>query len=274
MEGRLDDTGVSLVASIIDDRGYNQGFRLVESTRIRMRRRAAYINSLLDTTSPKDILEIGCGTGEVSFWLAESSNHRVLGTDLCAPFIEAARAQYARSNLNFEVVDFTNPTHVKGRRFDYIVGNGILHHLYPSLRFCLETMHEMLNENGKIIFLEPNIYNPYCAVIFNVARKWANLEPDEMAFSRRFISKLLHQIGYKDVEVAYRDFLVPGVPACLVQPIIAVGDIVERVWPVNRLSQSIFISATKGELLNVSTQVSPSTGLATASAPCRSSVSG
>src|SRR5687768_10806774 len=169
------------MASIKDDRGFNQGFELTKSTEIRMRRRASYMISQMKIQPDKTVLEIGCGTGEVSFWIASQTGMKVLGTDLCVPFIEQAQQRLVLPNLQFEVLDFNKPEQVKQRKFDYIVGNGILHHLYFHLDSALETLHKLLKPEGEIIFLEPNIYNPYCAVIFNYARKWANLEPDEMA---------------------------------------------------------------------------------------------
>ena len=84
----------------------------------------------------------------------------------------------------------------------------------------------MLEENGKIIFIEPNIFNPYCTFIFKYARKWANLEPDEMAFSRRFIIRKLKKFEFKNIRVVYKDFVVPGVPDILIQPLIVLGDII------------------------------------------------
>ncbi len=233
------------MTSIIDDRGYNQGFELVPSTVIRMQRRADYILSLMNTDLKGDLLEIGCGTGEISYWISQNCKLNVLGTDLCEPFIKQAQQQLIQPNLKFEVLDFTNPDQVKSRKFDYIVGNGILHHLYPHLKQSLSTMLDLLKPGGKIIFMEPNIYNPYCAFIFNFARAWARLEPDEMAFSRRFITKLLKESGYVDINVEYRDFLVPGVPEFMINPLIAIGDIVEKIFPLNRLSQSLYICASK-----------------------------
>jgi len=201
--------------------------------------------SEMDLSKSGDVLEIGCGTGEISSFLAEGSRYRVLGTDICAPFIAEAGNKYKRDNLSFEVVDFNDPSQDRERKFDYVVGNGILHHLYPNLPQALRTIRELLKPGGKMIFMEPNIYNPYCAVIFNLTRKLANLEPDEMAFSRRYISKKLCEAGYSDLTVRYRDFLVPGIPSSFIKPSIIIGDYLEKLPPFNRLSQSLFIVGTR-----------------------------
>lgn len=231
--------------SIQDDRGFNQGFKLVKSTEIRMRRRADWMIAEMIPDGKKNILEIGCGTGEVSFWIAEKTGMNVLGTDLCVPFIEEAKKNLLLPNLQFEVLDFNKPDDVKNRKFDYIIGNGILHHLFFHLDEALVTLRNLLNENGKIIFMEPNIYNPYCAIIFNYARNWANLEPDEMAFSKSFITKKLEKNKYKNIRVAYKDFLLPGIPDFMISPSIILGNVFEKVPLVKNISQSVFITARK-----------------------------
>jgi len=233
------------MASIVDDRGYNQGFKLVESTVVRMKRRAALFLSEMNSEQPSDVLEIGCGTGEISNWLAEGSPHRVVGTDICAPFIETAKSRYVRDNLAFKVLDFSNPSDISDGSYDYICGNGILHHLYPNLPSVLKTIRNLLKPGGKMIFMEPNIYNPYCAVIFNFTRELAKLEPDEMAFSRRYITRILRECGYSDIRVEYRDFLVPGIPAALIKPSILIGSVLERTPVLRCLSQSLYLVATK-----------------------------
>jgi len=235
------------MASIIDDRGYNQGFELVKSTEIRMRRRANLLLSEMDNLQNKSIMEIGCGTGEIAFWMAEKVPAKVLSTDLCVPFIEEAAKKYKLPNLRYDVLDFNKADQFKGETFDYIVGNGILHHLYYHLDECFTNMRKLLKDNGKLIFMEPNIFNPYIYLIFSypVLRKKANLEPDEMAFSKSFVTKKLESLGYKDVKVEYKDFLLPGIPDFLIQPSIVVGNVLEKLPLVNKVSQSIFITATK-----------------------------
>ena len=231
------------MASIRDDRGFSQGFELVSSTEVRMRRRADWMIEKMDLKGKKHILELGCGTGEVSYWIAQQTGMNVLGTDLCAPFIKDAGGKFVLPNLKFEVLDFNNPEQMHGRTFDYILGNGILHHLYHHLDDALLTIRKLLQQNGRMIFLEPNIYNPYCAFVFNFARDWAHLEPDEMAFSKSFISGKLLKAGFSHVDVTYRDFLLPGIPEFLVQPSITAGNVLEKTPGFKWLSQSLFIVA-------------------------------
>lgn len=235
------------MASIKDDRGFNQGFKLVKSTEVRMRRRAELLLSETEAPEGKSILEIGCGTGEVSFWMAEQTPAKVVGTDLCVPFIEEAKTKFQLPNLRYDVLDFNKAIEFKGEKFDYIVGNGILHHLYHHLDDALLNMMQLLNEGGKIVFLEPNYHNPYVYLIFTNPhlRKLANLEPDEMAFSRSFINKKLHKAGYTNIRVDYKDFLLPGIPDMLIKPSITAGNILEKVPLAKNMSQSIFIRAEK-----------------------------
>jgi SAM-dependent methyltransferase len=232
--------------NIKDDRGYNQGYALTKSTTVRMGRRADLLLSEMRVTPDTRILEIGCGTGEVSYWMASRSLAHVVGTDLCVPFIEEAKNKYVLPNLRYEVMDFNNPESFNGQ-FDYIVGNGILHHLYHHLDEALASMKRLLKDEGKIIFLEPNLHNPYVYFIFSYPwlRAKANLEPDEMAFSKRFIQKKLAQAGFTDGVVDYKDFLLPGIPAFFIGPSIWVGAILEKLPLTKQVAQSLFIRACK-----------------------------
>ena len=170
----------------------------------------------------------------------------MLGTDICVPFIEEANQRFQLPNLQYAVLDFNQASQFEGETFDCIVGNGILHHLYYHLDAALTNMHRLLKPGGKIVFLEPNLYNPYVFSIFRTPylRKLANLEPEEMAFSKPHVTKLLETAGYQDIVVEFKDFLLPGIPDVLISPSIAVGAVLERIPLVRMTSQSIFITAT------------------------------
>jgi ubiquinone/menaquinone biosynthesis C-methylase UbiE len=191
------------------------------------------------------ILEIGCGRGEMARYLAAQTGMQVLGIDRSERFMEQAAAGTENPNVRFEVLDFTQPEQILDRRFDYVVGNGILHHLYFDLGESLQAIRRLLVENGRVMFLEPNLHNPYVFLIFKQSRlrKFARLEPDEMAFSRHFAIERFGEAGFVDVGVEYRDFLLPGIAPWLIRPSVSVGRIAEATPGVKHLAQSLFISA-------------------------------
>jgi 2-polyprenyl-3-methyl-5-hydroxy-6-metoxy-1,4-benzoquinol methylase len=240
------------MASIQDDRGYNQGFKPSKAMDIRMDRRCDYMIRQMDLSKKNtSILEIGCGTGEISYFLSQKTDTDVLGTDICLPFIKECKKRYSSPNLKYEVLDFTSAKSIKkvvgNKKFDYIVGNGIIHHMFYKLDKALVDINKLLATDGKMIFLEPNILNPYCFLIFKSSyfRKFAKLEPDEMAFSKQLIIKKLETARYKNIKIEHRDFLLPVTPSFLIKSAIAIGSVVEKIPLLNKLSQSIYISASK-----------------------------
>ncbi len=236
-----------------DERGFNQIFENTLAAQIRRQRRCDYMIGQMDHPKLNDqtnILEIGCGTGEAITYIASKTNATCLGIDLSNHFISIANQNNKRENLHFAVADFNNPVSFTGAmqygRFDYVVGNGILHHLYYNLDNSLVNLHKLLKPGGKIIFIEPNIYNPYVALIFKVPyfRKKAFLEPDEMAFSPGFIKDKLKRANFSNYKTEIKDFLLPNVPGILIKPVIKLGSLLEKTLLTN-IAQSVFITAVK-----------------------------
>lgn len=239
-----------IISNIKDDRGYNQVYKPSKALKIRTARRFEYIRNEITKNKEVEILEIGCGTGELSYMLARKTGATVFGTDICLPFLEKAKENYAIKNLRFDFLDFNDfekNDYYKNKKFDYIVGNGILHHLYYELDKTLESLNHLLKNGGKIIFLEPNLLNPYCYSIFNfkLLRRLAKLEPAEMAFTKKFIFAKLEKHGFNDITVKYKDFLLPNTPSFLIKPVILMGSLFERIFLLRNLSQSIYIVAKK-----------------------------
>jgi SAM-dependent methyltransferase len=230
--------------SVRDEGGYNQGWTGGLSTRIREERRCELLMTKMSPDPAGRVLEIGCGRGEIARHLAAKSGMQVLGVDRSERFIEEANAKAVDPNVHFEVLDFTEPSEIRGGQFDYVVGNGILHHLYHDLPSSLQAMRRLLVDDGSIVFLEPNLHNPYVYLIFTKPglRRRAKLEPDEMAFTRRFAIERLREAGFRNIEVDYRDFLIPGVPDWAIRPLIAFGHIAEGAPGLKHLAQSLFIS--------------------------------
>jgi len=235
--------------NIIDERGYNQIFKPTTATAIRLRRRAeAIVQAMaLPGTAAEQAelhtLELGSGMGDLSHELALLTGGKVTGVDLSPKFIAHAKSKFQHPKLNFIVANLAESSPVNDEdRYDYIVGNGILHHLYHHLDTFLPVLDRWLKPNGRLIFWEPNLWNPYVYLIFSVPflRRAANLEPDEMAFTPNFIRQKLAAAGFHETRVVTRDFLLPNTPDILIQPVIKIGNWLDRIPVVNRLAQSVF----------------------------------
>jgi 2-polyprenyl-3-methyl-5-hydroxy-6-metoxy-1,4-benzoquinol methylase len=241
------------MSDIKDERGFNQIFENTLAAKIRKERRCDYMINKMDIknlTAQSNVLEIGCGTGDALKYIADNTGANCLGIDLSQKFIDISNNNYKGENLSFEVADFNDAASFNGQmeygKFDYVIGNGILHHLYYNLDNSLVNLHKLLKPGGKIIFIEPNIYNPYVALIFKVPylRVKTFLEPDEMAFSAPFIKKKLKVAKFSSSSTEIKDFLLPNIPEKLIQTVIKVGAVLEKT-PFTYVAQSIFITAVK-----------------------------
>ena len=156
------------MSSIVDERGFNQGYQLSIAQKARLQRRARAIVSEMRLPAERGrkldvhILELGCGTGELAFELAKIAGACVTGVDRSQKFIDYASANYRHPNLRFLVANFSDSSPGAAQeKYDYIVGNGILHHLYYRLDNFLPTLARWLVPGGRLIFWEPNLKNPY-----------------------------------------------------------------------------------------------------------------
>ena len=235
------------MASLVDERGFNQGFKLTHAQAVRLHRRAGQIAAAMAGAAGNGrVLELGCGTGELAAELAQITGLRVTGVDLSPKFIAQAREAHRHPQLDFLVADLTREIPLSpDNRYDFIVGNGILHHLYYKLDAVLPRLAIWLRPGGRLIFWEPNLYNPYIFAIFkgSALRRWARLEPDEMAFSSGFIRRKLAGAGYSNISAIPRDYLLPNTPRRLVRLVAFLGDWLEKVPLVRTTAQSLFIVA-------------------------------
>lgn len=228
-----------------DERGFNQVFGPVGSTPLRMRRRSDWFVNQIERLEARRVLEIGSGTGETAAYLAANSTAEVVAIDISPAFVAEARRRHVAPNLRFERFDLLGDEPPPFGQFDMVCGNGILHHLVVRLPQVLKSLHALTRSGGGLAFIEPNFLNPYCAFIFGTktGRRWARLEPDEMAFTPKELYAALPAAGWQGVSVNTRDFLVPGLPTGLSKPIIALEPALEATRLTRWLAQSHFITA-------------------------------
>jgi SAM-dependent methyltransferase len=97
-----------------------------------------------------DLLDVGCGSGELSVDLARSVGH-LTGIDIDADEIVRARQAAARAavtNATFEVGDIVNLEHASDT-FDVVFGHSVLEAM-PRPQFALQQMLRVLKPGGLV----------------------------------------------------------------------------------------------------------------------------
>ena len=108
------------------------------------------------------MLELGCGTGWLTFQLARAGAAAVTGVDSSPSQIARARAAAEKLDLGhsvqFEVGDAGHLARTT-RRFDMVVMHAFLHHLTAAeIREALATAADLLRPGGRLVILEPTCF--------------------------------------------------------------------------------------------------------------------
>jgi SAM-dependent methyltransferase len=188
------------------------------------------------------VLELGCGTGEFTRRIAPAGV-RLVALDLSEDLLKRACAKvggmagFVRGNA--QMLPFADGT------FDAVYGCSILHHL--DLEVALREVRRVLRPGGRLVFSEPNLVNPQVLLMFTCAplKPHFGVSPDEMAFTRRTITRLLRRLGFTRYEVVHFDFVHPAIPSSLLPIVERVVERLERVPLVRALSGSMLIDAER-----------------------------
>jgi trans-aconitate methyltransferase len=165
-----------------------------------------YGEDLIGWLQPKAgerILDVGCGTGELTYELSKSGA-TIIGIDASEQMINKAKQQF--SNIQFFVKNATNFSFNK--LFDAAFSNATLHWINNQLE-ALQCIYNSLKEGGRFVFEmggKHNIESIHSAVKKAMAE--AGLEDKIPTVSNYFPSvaeqtKLLEQAGFTISDVAY-----------------------------------------------------------------------
>lgn len=209
--------------------------------RIRWARRVKMLSSHLKPGMA--VLELGCGTGSFTRELARSGAD-VVAIDVSPELLEMARANCCAPNVQYQIQNAYALSYSEGV-FDSVVGSSVLHHL--EFEKALRDVYRVLKPGGTIYFTEPNMLNPQIAIQKNVPwikRKLGD-SPDETAFFRWPLRRLLEKTGYRDIRIDPFDFLHPKIPAPLIDRMDAFGRSLESLPVISEFAGSLYIRAVK-----------------------------
>jgi SAM-dependent methyltransferase len=189
------------------------------------------------------VLELGCGTGYFTRELARSGAD-IVAIDVSPELLEIARTNCSAPNVRYEIQNACALTY-SNATFDSAVGSSVLHHL--EIEEAVREIYRVLKPGGTIYFTEPNMLNPQIAIQKNVPwiKRRLGDSPDETAFFRWQLRRLLEQAGYGDIRIEPFDFLHPKTPVPLIDPLNAFGRFLEKTPVVSEFAGSLYIRAVK-----------------------------
>ena len=103
----------------------------------------------------KKVLDIGCGVGTLSFYLAKKGNY-VLGIDISKNAVNVCKKSakiFGLRDIKFQRMDF--PNEIPRDKFDLIVCSEVLEHLEDD-DLALKKIYSLLRPNGIVIISVPS----------------------------------------------------------------------------------------------------------------------
>jgi 2-polyprenyl-3-methyl-5-hydroxy-6-metoxy-1,4-benzoquinol methylase len=141
---------------------------------LRARAERSEFARLLDEAIPGDarILEVGCGTGQMSLYLARA-NRVVIGADLTRSSLllaAAAARRFGLDRVQFVESDLNRSSFRPGA-FDVVVCSGVLHHT-PDPRASFARIVPLARPGGMIVL---GLYNAFARIPLRMRRLIARL---------------------------------------------------------------------------------------------------
>lgn len=107
----------------------------------------------------KSVLEIGCGTGKNTVFLAQIGGH-VHALDFSEGMIEKAREKVKADPVRFSIADLTQRWPCEDQAYDLVACNLVLEHL-EDLSFIFSEAFRVLRTEGKFLINELHPFKQY-----------------------------------------------------------------------------------------------------------------
>lgn len=126
------------------------------------------------------VLEVGCGTGQLTNFLGMRYNRRVFGSDMCLHSLRLAQGFRQRcgiKNADFVQMNLFRPAFREGV-FDIVISNGVLHHTADPLG-AFQSISRLVKPGGAIII---GLYNKIGRLSTDFKRFLFRVSADRLRF--------------------------------------------------------------------------------------------
>jgi ubiquinone/menaquinone biosynthesis C-methylase UbiE len=120
---------------------------------------AVALRSILSKFNFDSVLEIGCGTGKNTSWIAFKSKH-VIAIDFSSEMISKAIKKIKEDNVLFQQADITQPWKFAAQKFDLVICSLVLEHI-KNIHFVFEQANLVLKSGGYFYIGELHPFKQY-----------------------------------------------------------------------------------------------------------------
>lgn len=210
---------------------------------LRAARRAGLIADGAALRPGLTVVEIGCGTGLFTAHFAHSGA-RIVAVDISEELLARARQRgLPTDQVEFLCARFEDLALDGG--YDAAIGSSVLHHL--DVPQALASIHRLLKPGGMLSFAEPNMLNPQVFLERHppsfLRKYYEYTSPDETAFVRGRLRRLLEHAGFEAIQIMPFDWLHPATPPALIPAVRLAGRAFENLPGVREFAGSLYIRA-------------------------------
>lgn len=172
------------------------------------------IKTLLPPGPHETVLDVGCGSGVISFFLSKYGAH-VIGMDGNPDAIRFATENFSNSNAKF-VVGLIDDKMDFGKLFDKIYCLELIEHVYINqAENMLKTLFDNLKRGGKIFLTTPNYKSLWPLIELLIDRFQLSpplIDHQHVEFyNRKKLEKLCASIGFNIENISTNCFIAPWI---------------------------------------------------------------
>jgi 2-polyprenyl-3-methyl-5-hydroxy-6-metoxy-1,4-benzoquinol methylase len=153
----------------------------------------------------KKIIDLGCGSGELSFYLATKDN-TVIGIDGSKEMIEICCEKLESKNNKLRFIQKTIPFNSKEfTRFDGIICSSVFEYI-QHVDTTLDLFNDLLLDSGTLILSVPNklsLYRKFEKLLYRIVRRPTYYKHVYNMYSYKQVKYMLEKKGFRIEEVVY-----------------------------------------------------------------------